>query len=232
MIALFRGLDLVGVRHFLHPLRSAASLYKRINTSLDRRAGERPFRSIRRTRREGAGVEAAAPRRSNGTRASKCAASAGARVNWRPPAPDELEKLLLLISIGERGSVSGIHRLGRVGSLPRVAASSKLSLIRTQTDEGVAIEVGCAPGMLQEEQARIRCVGVESARMLPWLKEGTRCPCWGLPASNYRLAISSFHSMCGSIAAIHWLSSGGESAAQPNGVAIIQTAVMLTMFLL
>lgn len=215
-------------------MRSAAKLYERINTNLDRRAGERQFRSIRRIRRDecwcGGQLLAFQWHKS-----FKVCVECGTYVNWRPPAPDELAKLYSIdLYWRTRQRLKGIPTIEERSALYRAdgRVDKWLSLIeRYGPKKGTVIEVGCAPGVLLQElnNRGYDCVGVEiSADVASWLKKETGLdvrsgafPGVELPPCDLFVSFDVWEHSSDPLAFLRAVSQ----LLKPNGVAIIQTAV-------
>jgi len=168
---------MIRLRHILHPIASAKSLYHRVSSFVYKRLAERQFRHIRRGQRDqcwcGGELLPFKWHRSYGV-CAKC----GCYVNCRPPLPEDL-KLLYSFDLYW-------HDRQRLKGHPNIEARSMydrsdgrvgywLGLIEQYGPSyGTVIEVGCAHGVLIAE-LKVRgyeCIGVEpDMRTAEWVKK-------------------------------------------------------------
>ncbi len=162
-------------RHFLHPVRSAKSLYRRVSLAVYRRLIERQFRNIRRGKLDrcwcGSELLPFQWHHSYGV-----CANCGTYVNRRPPV--HLERLyssrlywhLMQKYYGYLPIESRAELYKKDGRL-----DYWLSLIRRYGPQrGTVIEVGCAPGVLLAELQTLGydCIGVEpDEKTRDWIQQ-------------------------------------------------------------
>ncbi len=222
------------LRHILHPVRSARSLYRRLNSVVAQRRAERPFRQLRRAQRDRCwcGGELL-PFKWHAS--FKVCARCGSYVNWRPPMPEELERLYSIdLYWRTRQRLKGIPTIEDRAALYRADGrlDQWLGLVaKYGPSGGRVIEVGCAPGVLLEElSARgYDCLGVEiSPDVAEWLRRTTGIeirsgafPGIELPQCDLFLSFDVWEH---SYAPQDFLREVAR-CLRPGGVAIIQTAV-------
>ena len=225
---------MIGLRHFLHPIRSSRSLYRRASMSFYGPVADRRLGKVRRTGRDrcwcGGELGPFQWHASYGV-CLQCTAY----VNRRPPVREELERLYSLdlfwnVRQKQKGNPTIENRSACYRSDGRL--SQWLNLVEKYgPPSGRVIEVGCAPGALLEQlqQRGFDCVGVEvSPDVARWVQETTkvdvRCgffPGIALPEAGMFLAFDVLeHS-----AAPDAFMREAARLLPPGGVAIIQTPV-------
>lgn len=166
------------LRHILHPIRSAKSLYRRASAHAHRRLAERQFRNIRRGQRDhcwcGGDLLPFKWHPSYGV-CAKC----GCYVNRYPPI--NLQELY--------SSHLYWHIMQKYYGYPPIESRAELykrdgrlaywlQLIRRYGAlQGRVIEVGCAPGILLAElQAQgYKCIGVEpDEKTADWVQQNSK----------------------------------------------------------
>lgn len=169
---------MIRLRHILHPVRSAKSLYHRASTAMYRRLAEHQFRNIRRGQRDRCwcGGELLPFKWHPGY--GVCA-NCGCYVNRRPP-------------IDLKGLYSSRlywHIMQKYYGYPPIESRAELYKRDGRLDywlhlvqrygppQGTVIEVGCAPGILLAElQAKgYQCIGVEpDEKTANWVRQNMK----------------------------------------------------------
>lgn len=160
------GTDVIKLRHLLHPIRTAGSLYRRAETVTATRNAEQSISQIKRGQRDacwcGGALTEFALKRSYGI-CGRC----GCYVNRTPPLPEELKKLYSFDFYWHtmqkyRGHPIIEERTDNDQKDGRV--EHWVSLVERYRPAGNRVlEVGCAHGVLLEDLAKrgYACVGTE-----------------------------------------------------------------------
>lgn len=172
----FWGDKVLRLRHILHLIRSAKSLYRKVSLAVYRRLAERQFRNIRRGQRDrcwcGGELLPFKWHASYGV-----CAECGCYVNRRPPLPEELNKVYSLdLYWRVRQKMKGFPPIETRADLYKSDGRLDywLALVgRYGPAQGRVIEVGCAPGILLAELQKrgYECIGVEAnGRVAEWMR--------------------------------------------------------------
>ena len=222
------------LRHILHPLRFAESVYRRVSQAAYSFLAKRRFRNIRRGQRDccwcGGELLPFRWHPSYGV-CARC----GSYVNRIPPTPEGLNQLYSLNSYWVlRQKAQGFPPIATRAALyladGRVEFWLKL-IERYAPDKSHAIEVGCAPGILlaRLRERRLTCLGVEpSEETAAWVREKYRIdvrtglfPEIDLPSCDLFLAFDVLEHSHDPLLFMRKASD----LLTPGGVAIIQTAI-------
>jgi SAM-dependent methyltransferase len=229
---------MIRLRHFLHPLKSTNSLYRRMQASASNRVThwimDREYRGITRTVREkcwcGGELQPFKWHASYGV-CAKC----GCYVNRRPPLPEALKEVYTFRRYWRvRQKMKGHPQIEQRAEMYKSDGRLDywLSLVdRFAPTNGRVIEIGCSPGVLLAEMRRrnYECIGVEpDEETAAWIerKEGVEVrtgffPGVSLPPCDLFMAFD---------VAEHvpdpprfW--KGISDLLAPSGIAILQTPV-------
>jgi SAM-dependent methyltransferase len=222
------------VRHILHPIQFAKSLYRIVRSLIYSHLAERHFATIRRGRRDrcwcGGELLPFKWHQSFGV-CAKC----GSYVNRRPPLQDELKKVYTIdlywhIQQKAKGHPPLETRAALYRSDGRLGYWLRL-IERYGPAHGRVIEVGCAPGVLLAELQKLgyECIGIEvDGKVAAWIRQFMRVdvreglfPGVQVPACNLFLAFDVLE---------HGLSPNEfmrevSRLLKPGGIAIVQTAI-------
>ncbi len=164
------------LRHILHPVRSAVSIYRRrVSKFVYRRLAERQFGNIRRGQCDqcwcGGELLPFKWHASYGV-----CAECGCYVNRRPPLPEELSRVY---------SIDYWHSYQKMRGYPPLETRAELYKSDGRLDhwlalierygpaQGRVVEVGCAPGILLAvlQERGYECIGVEVAgEVAEWIR--------------------------------------------------------------
>jgi len=226
--------NVLKLRHILHPIRSAMSLYRMMNRYVYSYFAKRQFSNIRRGRRDrcwcGGGLVPFKWHPSYGI-----CANCGCYVNWHPPLPEELKRLYsfdLYWRTRQRlkGHPTIEHRPvndrsdGRVDFwlwlIERYGASAKR-----------VVEVGCGSGVLLAElkSCGYKCIGVEpDEQTAKWVRQNMGLdvrpgifPHVDLPKCDLFVALDVLEHSPNP----EGFMRGAAELLNPGGVAIIQTPI-------
>lgn len=225
---------MIRARHILHPLRSARSLYLRIDEGVRRRLDERQFRSLRRGQQHhcwcGGHLSPFEWHESYGV-CREC----GCYVNQRPPLPEDLKRLYSFDLYW--------HTRQRLKHHPAIEQRSTndrsdgrvdywLALIkRYGPPRGLVVEVGCAHGVLLVELRAhgYECIGVEpDEQTAEWTRQAAGLdirpglfPNVSLPRCDLFLAFDVIEHALDPLSFV----AGAREVLRGGGVAIFQTPV-------
>lgn len=225
---------MIRLRHILHPIRSAKSLYRKVSLSVYRRLAERQFRNIRRGQRDRCWCSGKLLPFKWHPSYGVCA-ECGCYVNRCPPLPEELNRLYSFdLYWHARQKLKGHPTIeGRsVNDRSDGRVDYWLGLIQHY---GVSakrvVEVGCAHGVLLSElKARgYECIGVEpDERTAEWTRQNMGLevkagffPGVDLPDCDLFLAFDVIEHSPDPEAFI----KDAVQLLNPGGVAIIQTPI-------
>ena len=225
---------MIRLRHFLHPVRSARSLYRRSCASFLKWTADRRYGEIPRGRRDtcwcGGRLTDLAAHPSYGV-CSDCSCY----VNRVPPLPEALREVYSLDNYWRvRQKMKGYPTIERRAELYRSDGRLQywLSLVeRYGAANGTVVEVGCSPGVLLSELKRqgYDCIGVEADEAVAeWITEHISVPVRAglfpgvdLPRCDMFLAFDVAEHAHDPLA--FW--SEISRLLRPGGVAILQTPV-------
>jgi 2-polyprenyl-3-methyl-5-hydroxy-6-metoxy-1,4-benzoquinol methylase len=225
---------MIRLRHILHPVHSAKSLYLKIDTHIYKRFAERQFSHIRRGSRDrcwcGGGLLPFKWHQSYGV-----CAECGCYVNRRPPIPEELKRLYSFdLYWHTRARLKGhpVIEYRPLNDRSDGRVNYWLGLIeRYGPPSGRVVEVGCAHGVLLAElKARgYGSIGLEpDERTAEWARQNTGVdvrpgffPNVDLPSCDLFMAFDVIeHSPNPEL-----FLKGAAELLNPGGVAIIQTPI-------
>lgn len=225
---------LLRLRHILHPIRSASSLYRKISLGLSQYRAERPFRRIRRGSRDscwcGGRLRPFDLHHGYGI-CAKC----GCYVVRHPPLPAEMHRLYSFdLYWHARQRLKGHQPIEgrRANDEADGRVDFWMNLIeRHGPSSGVAIEVGCAHAVLLDRLGRqgFDCVGVEpDEKTAEWVRRTVGLdvrsgffPDVDLPQCDLFLALDVVeHSP-----APDAFMAAAARLLKPGGIAMIQTPI-------
>ncbi len=229
---------MIRLRHILHPVGSARSLYRRARDSASRHfytwIAEREYSKIPRGQRDNCWCGGQLRLFKWHASYATCA-ECGCYVDRNPPLPETLNEVYSLdrywrlrqkmkqhAPIETRGEI--FKSEGRVNYW--------LSLIeRYGPPSGRAIEVGCSPGVLLVELQKrgYECIGVEpDAKVAKWIQDNMMVevraglfPDIELPSCNLFLAFDVIEHSYDPLAFLR----GVAELLRPDGIAILQTPI-------
>lgn len=233
------GTVVIKLRHLLHPIRTAGSLYRRAETATAARSAERAISEMKRGHRNGCWCGGALTEFALKPRYGICE-RCGCYVNRTPPLPEELKKLYSFDFYWHtmqkyRGHPIIEERTDNDQKDGRV--EHWVSLVERYRPAGNRVlEVGCAHGVLLEELARrgYSCVGTEvDEATAEWTRKKTGLriltgvfPNGETPECDLFL---SFDVIEHSVSPEEFLRAAAN-ALSPGGVAILQTPIDLKQY--
>jgi len=229
---------MIRLRHILHPLTTARSLFSRVQTSASNKLTNwrlrRAYRDVIHMEQLRCWCGGEIPPFKLSPNFGVCV-RCGCYVNRRPPRPESLSEVYTLegywrIRNKARGYPPIEQRAGLYASDGRL--DHWLSLVeRFGPQNGSVVEVGCTPGVLltKLQQRGYKCIGVEPDRKVAeWIQDSTGVeiragffPDVSVPQCNLFMAFDVAEHAPDPVAFLEGISR----VLLPDGVAILQTPI-------